>query len=180
MKLNPELPEPVFKLGYINFQLGNLSAAEHNFYSALKLQPGFPGADFYIVIIMARTQRLPEALQICEVATVPPHEEPLAAMAWSELGYGYFEETDFETALHCYQKVIEYTPERANAWYEVGIVYHRMGNLDEAAKHYQQATSLDSENMQFWQSLGSVLDELGERDQARIAYLEVERLSGQA
>ncbi len=177
IKLNPQMPDPYFKLGVINFDQGNFAAAEHNFFQTLKLQPGYPLAEFYLVIIMARSDRLHEAFQIAEAAVPPTSNTALASTAWSELGYGFYNINDLENSLNCYRRVLDYVPERASAWYDVGIVYHRSADLQQARQHYEQSTRLDPEVPQVWQSLSSVYQDLGEHELAHQAIMEVMRLT---
>ena len=172
----PRYADPAFKLGAICFQQNRLPEAEDAFRKALEWQPGYPLAGHYLAMIYSRTQRLQDALAICETAAAPAGETELPSQAWVEMGFQLYDQGNFEDAIHAYEKALTYTPERAVIWLDAGVAYHQMGELEEARSHYEQSVTLDPDLARAWHNLGAVRQALGDEAGGREALEEGERL----
>jgi tetratricopeptide (TPR) repeat protein len=171
-----EYADPFFKLGSIYFQQNRLDEAEKAFRKALEWQPGYPLAGHYLAMVLARTHRVEEALQICHLAAAPAGETELPALAWNEMAYHLYEKGEYAQAIRAYEKALSFTPERAVTWLDAGVAHHQLGNLAEAQSHYNQAVTLDPELARAWHNLGTVRHELGDQAGGRKALEEAERL----
>ena len=84
-----------------------------------------------------------------------------------ELGY-------LESALDCYDKVIEIKPDFHEAWINRSQVLDRLGRYQEATTNYYTAIALQSGNkkvlLDHWYNLGCELVNLGQHEEAIAAY----------
>jgi tetratricopeptide (TPR) repeat protein len=168
--------EPSFKLGSIYFQQGRMEEAERAFRQVLEWQPGYPLAGHYLAMVLARTHRIAEALEICERAATPHGETELPAMAWNEMAFHLYEQGQFAEAIRAYEKALVFTPERAVIWLDAGVAHQQLGEIDQARRHYEQAVELDPELARAWHNLGAVKHELGDVKGAQKALEEADRL----
>jgi tetratricopeptide (TPR) repeat protein len=171
-----EYADPFFKLGSIYFQQDRLAEAERAFRTVLEWQPSYPLAGHYLAMILARTHRLEEAVQICHLAATPTGEMELPSLAWNEMAYNLYEKGEYAQAIRSYEKALSFTPERAVIWLDAGVAHHQLGNLEAAQSHYTQAVTLDPELARAWHNLGTVRHELGNDAGGREALEEAERL----
>ena len=153
-----------------------MAEAERAFRKVLEWQPGYPLAGHYLAMVLARTHRVEEAVQICHLAATPTGEMELPALAWNEMAYNLYEKGEYAQAIRAYEKALSFTPERAVIWLDAGVAHHQLGNLEEAQSHYTQAVTLDPGLARAWHNLGTVRHELGDKAGGRKALEEAERL----
>jgi tetratricopeptide (TPR) repeat protein len=168
--------DPYFKLGSIYFQRGDVEAAEEAFRRVLEVNPGYPLAGHYLAMVLARSGRLDEALEVIESAATPPGETELPSQAWMEMGFNLYECGDYENAIRAYERALTFTPERAVIWLDAGVVHQQKGKLDQARRHYEQAVELEPDLARAWHNLGLVRMEIGDRKGGQSALDEAERL----
>jgi tetratricopeptide (TPR) repeat protein len=168
--------DPYFKLGSIYFQRGRLEDAENAFRKVLEVNPGYPLAGHYLAMVLARTRRIEEALEICERAATPAGETELPSQAWNEMGFNLYEMGEYEEAIRAYEKALTFTPERAVIWLDAGVAHQQLGKLDQARRHYEQAVELEPELARAWHNLGMVRQELGDKQGGQEALDEAEHL----
>jgi tetratricopeptide (TPR) repeat protein len=168
--------DPSFKLGTIFFQEGRMEEAEKAFRRVLELNPGYPLAGHYLAIVLARTNRLKDALEVCETAATPSGETELPSLAWNEMAFHLYEEGEYTDAIRAYEKALTFTPERAVIWLDAGVSHQQLGELDQARRHYEQAVELDPELARAWHNLGAVRQELGDVKGGQEAVEEAERI----
>jgi len=176
LNYKPDYADPFFKLGTIYFQEGRLEEAEKAFRRVLEINPGYPLAGHYFAMVLARTNRLKDALEVCEMAATPPGETELPSLAWNEMAFHRYERGEYVEAIRAYEKALTFTPERAIIWLDAGVAHQQLGNLDQARRHYEQATELDPELARAWHNLGAVKQELGDVKGGQEAIDEAERL----
>jgi tetratricopeptide (TPR) repeat protein len=168
--------DPSFKLGTIYFQEGRMEDAEKAFRKVLELNPGYPLAGHYLAMVLARTNRLKDALEVCEMAATPPGETELPSLAWNEMAFHRYERGEYAEAIRAYEKALTFTPERAVIWLDAGVAHQQLGELDQARRHYEQAVELDPELARAWHNLGAVRQELGDAKGGQKAIDEAERI----
>jgi tetratricopeptide (TPR) repeat protein len=176
LNFKPDYADPSFKLGTIYFQQGRMEDAEKAFRRVLELNQGYPLAGHYLAMVLARTNRLKEALEICEMAATPPGETELPSLAWNEMAFHRYEHGEYREAIRAYEKALTFTPERAVIWLDAGVAHQQLGELDQARRHYEQAVELDPELARAWHNLGAVRQELGDVKGGQQAIDEAERL----
>jgi tetratricopeptide (TPR) repeat protein len=160
----------------IYFQRGRLEDAENAFRKVLEVNPGYPLAGHYLAMVLARTRRLEEALEICERAATPAGETELPSQAWNEMGFNLYEQGEYAEAIRAYEKALTFTPERAVIWLDAGVAHQQMGKLDQARRHYEQSVELEPDLARAWHNLGMVRQELGDKEGGQQALEEAERL----
>ena len=168
--------DPHFKLGSIYFQENRMEEAERAFRKVLEANPGYPLAGHYLAIVLARTHRLENALEVCETAATPPGETELPSLAWNEMAFHLYEKGELREAIRAYEKALTFTPERAVIWLDAGVAHQQLGELQQAMLHYSQATELDPELARAWHNLGAVKTEMGDAKGGLQALDEAERL----
>jgi tetratricopeptide (TPR) repeat protein len=176
LNFKPDYADPSFKLGTIHFQEGRLEEAEKAFRKVLEVNPGYPLAGHYLAMVLARTNRLKDALEVCEMAATPPGETELPSLAWTEMAFHRYERGEYAEAIRAYEKAMTFTPERAVIWLDAGVAHQQLGELDQARRHYEQAVELDPELARAWHNLGAVRQELGDVKGGQEAIDEAERI----
>ena len=176
LNFKPDYADPSFKLGTIYFQEGRMEEAERAFRKVLDANPGYPLAGHYLAMVLARTNRLKDALDVCEMAATPPGETELPSLAWNEMAFHRYERGEYAEAIRAYEKALTFTPERAVIWLDAGVAHQQLGELDQARRHYEQAVELDPELARAWHNLGAVRQELGDAKGGQEAIDEAERL----
>jgi tetratricopeptide (TPR) repeat protein len=176
LNFKADYADPSFKLGTIYFQEGRMEEAEKAFRRVLELNAGYPLAGHYLAMVLARTNRLKDALEVCEMAATPPGETELPSLAWNEMAFHRYERGEFAEAIRAYEKALTFTPERAVIWLDAGVAHQQLGELDQARRHYEQAVELDPELARAWHNLGAVRQELGDVKGGQKAIDEAERL----
>lgn len=176
LNFKADYADPSFKLGTIYFQEGRMEEAEKAFRKVLELNPGYPLAGHYLAMVLARTNRLKDALEVCEMAATPPGETELPSLAWNEMAFHRYERGEYAEAIRAYEKALTFTPERAVIWLDAGVAHQQLGELDQARRHYEQAVELDPELARAWHNLGAVRQELGDVKGGQEAIDEAERL----
>ncbi len=176
INFKPDYADPHFKLGTIYFQAGRMEEAETAFRKVLETNHGYPLAGHYLAIVLARTHRLENALEVCETAATPAGETELPSLAWNEMAFHLYEKGEYTEAIRAYEKALTFTPERAVIWLDAGVAHQQLGEIDQARRHYEQAVELDPELARAWHNLGAVRQELGDARGGQDALIEAERL----
>ena len=176
LNFKPDYADPSFKLGTIYFQEGRMEEAEKAFRQVLDANSGYPLAGHYLAMVLARTNRVDEAIMVCERAATPPGETELPSLAWNEMAFHLYEEGKYAEAIRGYEKALTFTPERATIWLDAGVSHQQLGELDQARRHYEQAVELDPELARAWHNLGAIRQELGDVKGGAEALEEAERL----
>jgi tetratricopeptide (TPR) repeat protein len=176
LNFKPDYADPSFKLGTIFFQEGRMEDAEKAFRKVLDLNAGYPLAGHYLAMALARTNRVEEAIAVCERAATPPGETELPSLAWNEMAFHLYETGKYAEAIRAYEKALTFTPERATIWLDAGVAHQQLGELDQARRHYEQAVELDPELARAWHNLGAIRQELGDVKGGAEALEEAERL----
>jgi tetratricopeptide (TPR) repeat protein len=176
INFKPDYADPYFKLGSIYFQQDRMEEAEKAFRKVLESNPGYPLAGHYLAIVLARTHRLDNALEVCETAATPSGESELPSLAWNEMAFHLYEKGELREAIRAYEKALTFTPERAVIWLDAGVAHQQLGELDQARHHYEQAVELDPELARAWHNLGAVRTEIGDIKGGQQAIEEAEKL----
>ena len=153
-----------------------MEEAERAFRKVIERNPGFPLAGHYLAIVLARTNRLANALEVCETAATPPGETELPSLAWNEMAFHLYEKGEYAEAIRAYEKALTFTPERAVIWLDAGVAHQKLGEIDQARRHYEQAVELDPELARAWHNLGAIRQEAGDVKGGQEALVEAERL----
>jgi Tfp pilus assembly protein PilF len=75
----------------------------------------------------------------------------------TQLGWKYFNQGDYDTALSRFQMAIRHDSNYAPAYYGVAYVYSNEGKLDEAIKYYRETLKYDKTYVYTYANLGYAL-----------------------
>ncbi|MGA9099784.1 MAG: tetratricopeptide repeat protein [Methanotrichaceae archaeon] len=82
------------------------------------------------------------------------------AGAWLKKGNALFDQTKYDEAISCYDKVIEIDPKNKWGWINKGIALSWLTKYEEAIKCYDRAIELYPKSINAWNSKGFTLAEL--------------------
>lgn len=121
---------------------GQLQQAETYYRDALKIDPGHPGALFYLASLAYQDGRSSFATQLTEELLRGDSND---AEAWHLLGQIALKEENFSRANDCFKKALAIQPNYAMAYYSLGNTLYRQGDLNAGLTHLQRATALNPE-----------------------------------
>lgn len=104
-------------------------------------------------------------------------ENPKMDIAWNNMGNAKKALRQNKEALLCYQKAIEYSPNRFEFYYHKGLLLIELSRFEEAEKVMQEAVKLDSNNIDINFQLASIYKALKLYDKAIIFYKKCLELS---
>ena len=142
--------DDIVDLGEKQHKAGLLQEAESCYRKALEIDPGHPGALYFLANIAYDDGRLPLATQLIDELL---RDEPNDAEAWHLLGMIALREENFPRAVVCLKKAVALQPAYAQAHYSLGDVLGRQGDFNAAIRHYQQALIIDPENADTYRDL---------------------------
>ena len=178
LNFKPDYADPSFKLGTIYFQQGRMEEAEKAFRKVLEANQGYPLAGHYLAMVLARTNRLKDALEVCEMAaTTPPGETELPSLAWNEMAFHRYERGEYQEAIRAYEKALTFTPDtrgdlaRRRAWRT-----SNWANSIRPAATTSRPWNSTPNSRAAWHNLGAVRQELGDVKGGQQAIDEAERL----
>lgn len=155
--------DDIVDIGYGHHQARRLQEAETCYLKALEIDPGHPGALYYLANIAYDDDRLQFAVQLIDNLL---REEPNDAEAWHLLGVIALKEEDFSRATECLNKALTVQPAYAQAYCSLGNVFTRQGELDAASASYQKALTLNSGFGEAFFGLGTVFRLQNQPDKA--------------
>ncbi|WP_292365789.1 MULTISPECIES: tetratricopeptide repeat protein [unclassified Methanoculleus] len=88
------------------------------------------------------------------------------AGAWYHRGQALCSTRNYNQAVVCYDKALEFSPDDPVLWRRKGFVLIKAGRYDEAAACFDRALSLDPGDATAWQRKGYALARLGEHNDA--------------
>ena len=83
-----------------------------------------------------------------------------------QLGWKYFQQGDYETALRRFQMAIRHDPDFAPAYFGAANVYSAEGKLDEAIKYYRETLTRETLYIYTYANLGYALLQQGKFPEA--------------
>lgn len=154
-------------IGEKHHQAGQLQEAESAYRKALEVDPGHPGALYFLANIAYDDGRLSFATQLIDELL---RDESSDAEAWHLLGMIAFKEESFSRAIECLNKALEIQPTYVQAHCSLGNVFSRQGELDAALGCYQNVLSLNSGCGEAYFGIGNVLRLQNQPDKAIDSY----------
>ena len=154
-------------IGEEHHKAGRLQEAESYYLKALEIDPGHPGALFYLANMAYDDGRLPLATQLTEELL---HDEPNDAEAWHLLGMIAFKEERFSRAVECLNKALVIQPAYMQAYFSLGDVLSKQGELDAALAIFNKTLSLKPDYAEAYCNRGNALLGLKRPDEALASY----------
>src|SRR5262249_21774838 len=141
--------------GYVYQQLGRNAEAESHYREALRLDPQDPETCNTLGFFLAETkQKLDEALTLI----IKAHKmEPTAAHIVDSLGWVYYQQGDFKSALEQLKQAValmQPSPEAAEIYEHLGDAYDKLGRREEARQAWTKAVDLNKDQATAREKLG--------------------------
>jgi len=148
-------------------EIGQLTEAQTEAATALRLDPQIAESHFTIGFVLERTGRSTEATAEYQAALgIKPHYPEahvrLAILAGREGKY--------EEAVEHYAEYLKRAPGSAEIENNMAFVLSKTGDLRGAATHYQEALRLKPDFAEAWNNLGAVQERLGNSGEAITDY----------
>ena len=130
---------------------------------ALRLKPNYPEAHYNLGIVLARQDKLDEAVASYQQAL---RLKPNYPEAHNNLGTVLARQGRLDEAIASYQQALRLKPDDPEAHHNLGLVLAKQNKLDEAVASYQQALRLKPNYPEAHSNLGNALQEQGRLDEA--------------
>ena len=85
---------------------------------------------------------------------------------WIEKGRDFYNASQYDDAIDCYEEAIALEPENEVAWFDNGLALQKEGRYDDAINAFNKAIEIDPQDANSWVNKGSVLDDQGKYDEA--------------
>lgn len=146
-------------------QWGNILLAERRaapalaaFEQALAADPANPSARYSLIILLAGSNRLPEAREhyreLSRRTAADSRSLPLRHLAAARMAIA---DRDFRLAAAEYREAIAADPGNAESWYLLGLTYASMDSLTDARHALRQSLSLDPHHSEAARALDILL-----------------------
>jgi predicted TPR repeat methyltransferase len=146
---------------------GRLLEAESHYRNALAIDPGHPGALFYLANIAYEDGRLQFARELTEELL---SGEPNDAEAWYLSGIIALKEDNPARAIECFGTALAAHPSYTHAYYSLGKTLFEQNDFDAALVHFQQAVKLDPAFAEAHYSIGRIFQAQNEFERALFNY----------
>jgi protein O-mannosyl-transferase len=145
-------------LGSLLAMEGKPAEAMEQYRTALRYQPRFPEAHFYLGNAYDAEGRLDEALAEYQQAL---WFKPTQAQTHIFMGIALGKQKKYDEAMAHYAAALKINPDSAVAENNLARVLHTLGRLDEAVQHYQAALEIDPKLQLAHNNLGVLLLQQG-------------------
>ena len=102
---------------------------------------------------------------------VPGISKEELAEYWRNKGYSHQKEKDYNKAIDCYKKAIDFNPNYACAYNDLGIVYFYLNQPEKAIEQFEKAIEIDPNYLGAYTNLALTYENLGNNQKA-IEYWE--------
>jgi tetratricopeptide (TPR) repeat protein len=116
--------------------------------------------------VLARRERLDEAILAYRAAVSVEGEPWDHTEAWFCLGAGLFEKGDFDHAAHAYERVLEQRPGSLETLHNLGDASLRRGNLDRAMECFRNVLRVDPNQIESLLGVSCTLMRKGELEES--------------
>jgi tetratricopeptide (TPR) repeat protein len=133
------------------------------FEKAVKKDPGYAEAYFYIGVCNAELGRYTEAIEAFKQAI---RIKPDDAVSHYNLGYAYAKLGRHTEAIEAFKQTIRIKPDFADAHYNLGYTYAELGYVVSAIEAYKQAIRIKPDDAKTHEGLGAAYWKLGSPTEA--------------
>jgi len=135
---NAQNSDDLVDLGEKHHHSGRLSEAESCYRKALEIDPGHPGALYFLAGLTYEDDRTQAARKLVEELL---HGEPNDAEAWHLLGMIELKEANLPRANECFRKALTIQPKYTQAYYSLGTALNAQEKLSAAQENSQRAVA---------------------------------------
>lgn len=157
----------IVDIGEQHHKAGRLREAEVSYSNALKIDPGHPGALYYLANIAYEDGRFQFSIRLIEELL---RGEPNDAEAWHLLGQVALKERKFSRSIECFQKSVSIEPNYVLAYYGLGIALNQQDEVEDALANLQQAATLDPTFVDTYRVMGNIFCAQKKFDEAVRSY----------
>ncbi|CAJ0593682.1 unnamed protein product [Cylicocyclus nassatus] len=161
LRVCPENAKIHYNLGKVLGKTGNVDAAEHNYWNAIRLNPSYEHALNNLANILESKGRSADAEHLLRQAL---RKRPTFAVAWMNLGITLMNQGKYQESLGAYRKSLHLRPNNVDCLFNLGNLYQRIGQPQSALNAWRIATRVDPNHNQAVTNLFVLLDELGRCD----------------
>ena len=141
LQANPHDARLYVALATIQDAQGQWQQAETNYQQALQILPDYPLAENNLAYLMLdHGGNVDVALALAQKARRGLPDLPNSA---DTLGWAYFNENVFNSAIDLLQEAIKGDPKNPTFHYHLGMAYEKSNNYDMAKKQYESALEID-------------------------------------
>ena len=161
--------------------LGSLLAKEHKldeamayYQTALRYQPAFPEAHFFMGDALDEQGKLDEAIAEYQKAL---WFRPTQEQTHIFMGIALAKQKKYDEAMAHYNAALKLNPDSAVAQNNLARILHTQGRLDEAVEHYNAALEIDPKLALAHNNLGILLIQKGRLTEGTVQLREARRLN---
>ncbi|CAJ0593699.1 unnamed protein product [Cylicocyclus nassatus] len=157
LRVCPENAKIHYNLGKVLSKTGNVEAAEHDYWNAVRLNPNYEHALNNLANVLESKGRSADAEHLLKQAL---RKRPTFAVAWMNLGITLMNQGKYQESLEAYRKSLQLRPNNVDCIFNLGNLYQRLGKPLCALESWSNATRLNSNHNQAVTNLLVLLDEL--------------------
>ncbi|MFT3931284.1 MAG: tetratricopeptide repeat protein [Spongiibacteraceae bacterium] len=146
---------------------GRAREAESYYQQALELDPGHPGALYFLANIAFADGRLAFAAELVRELL---NQEPTDSEAWHLRGMIAFREGNLRESIECYKKAIAFQPTYAMAFYSLGIALETEGDTVGALESLVMAVKTHSQFSEAHYAIGKIYKSQLKLDDAIVSF----------
>jgi len=139
IKINPNNHEACFLLGKIYYSQGKYINAETQFKNAVNIKNDFINSYFYLSNTKIKLDKLNEAKHYLNEAL---RYDPNFYFAYVSLAEIYFIESDYLTAIDCYNKAL-IMDNNYEYYYKIGECYEAVNQFENALNYFEKIISFE-------------------------------------
>jgi len=153
LKEDPFEPRAIRMLAELAARIGRWRDAENLLRRAVEIAPGFTAARTNLALVLGRTGRPAEGLELLdEIYPNDPEDIGVANLRAATLG----KLGDFEEAITLYRGILQKTPDQPRIWLSYGHMLKTVGQQAEAIGAYRRAIAIRKELGEAWWSLANL------------------------
>lgn len=145
LTFNPYNPSLYLSLARMETSQNKLDEAQKYIGNSLQLKSNYTEAIFLLSQIQVTQGKIKEAIVSTQVATQINPENPLL---FFQLGFLYYNDKNYQSAIDSLTKAIELNNQYANARYFLGLSYARLGKNAEATAQFEELIKTNPENQE--------------------------------
>jgi uncharacterized protein (TIGR02466 family) len=149
-KINNQIPEIIFNLGAIKFNLKNINGALEDYDKALKLKPDFVEVFFNKGILFQYLGDYDLALENYQKAV---NLQPGFYEALNNIGAVYQLQGKLDQAIKIYEKSLA-ASKQSRTYFNLAGTYRNQGHLKDAIQNLEKAIALENNNPEFLSDIG--------------------------
>lgn len=113
-----------------------------------------------------KEKKIEEGVEKIAEEAQPQMNNRQSAAHWREIGYEHQKTDNFEKAMECYKKAIEFDSEYPCAHNDLGIIYFYLDEPNKSIEEFKKALKIDPDYLGAYTNLAMAYEEIGEVEKA--------------